>query len=86
MTSVNETKQKRQNRTVTLYLGNTVTEYQEVISTEEGMQTLIQRVEIADSLNWGHLADGHHEGCPRCLRITHHDSYTRWTKPFDGTH
>ena len=85
MISVNETKQKRQNRTVTLYLGNTLAEYQEMISTEEGMQTLIQQVEIADSLNWGHLADGHHKGCPRCLRFTHHDGYARWTKHFDGT-
>ena len=85
MISVNETKQKRQNRTVTLHLGNTLAEYQEMISTEEGMQTLIQQVEIADSLNWGHLADGHHAGCPRCLRFTHHDGYTRWAKHFDGT-
>jgi hypothetical protein len=85
MISVNETQEKRQNRTVTLYLGNTLAEYQRMISTANGMQSLIQQVEIADSLNWGHLADGHHAGCPRRLRFTHHSDYTRWVKHFDGT-
>jgi hypothetical protein len=85
MKSVNETEQKRQNRTVTLYLGNTLAEYQEMISTESGIQALIERVETADSLNWGHLADGHHAECPRQLYFTHHDSYVRWAKHFDGT-
>jgi len=84
MNSVNETKQKRQNRTVTLYLGNTLAEYEQMITTEKGIQALIQRVEIADSLDWGHLADGHYEGCPRGLRFTPHDSYTRWLGHFDG--
>ncbi len=56
-----------------------------MISTEEGMQSLIQQVEMADSLNWGHLADGHRAGCPRRLRFTHHSDYTRWAKHFDGT-
>jgi len=85
MRSINETGQKRQNRTVTLYLGNTLAEYEKMISTEDGIRALIRRVEIADSLNWGHLADGHHVGCPRLLHFTHHDSYTRWVKHFDGT-
>lgn len=85
MKSINETEQKRQNRTVTLYLGNTLAEYQKMISTEDGIQALIRRVEIADSLNWGHLADRHHADCPRHLHFTHHDSYTRWVKHFDGT-
>jgi hypothetical protein len=84
MTSVTETKQKRQNRTVTMYLGNTLAEYQDMISTEEGIQELIRRVEVADSLNWGCLANGHKEGCPRRLHFTHHNSYTRWAKHFDG--
>ena len=86
MRSVNETRQDRQNRTITLHLGNTLAEYHQMICTESGIQALIQRVEIADSLNWGHLADGHHAGCPRRLHFTHHDSYTRWAKHFDGTH
>jgi len=85
MTSVSEVKQKRQNRTVTLYLGNTLAEYQEMIATEEGFQKLLQRVEIADSLNWGCLADGHKAGCPRRLHFTHHDSYRRGTRHFGGT-
>lgn len=85
MESVNETEQKRQNRTVTLHLGNTLAEYQVMISTKSGVQVLIQRVEMADSMNWGHLADGHRTGCPRMQRFTHHDSYTRWAKHFDGT-
>ena len=85
MKSINERGQKRQNRTVTLYLGNTLAEYQKMISTGDGIRALIRRVEIADSLNWGHLADGHHAGCPRLLHFTHHDSYTRWVKHFDGT-
>jgi hypothetical protein len=85
MRSVNETRQERQNRTVTLYLGHTLAEYQQMISREGGIPALIQRVETADSLNWGHLADGHHAGCPRHLHFTHHDSYTRWAKHFDGT-
>jgi hypothetical protein len=85
MESINQTKEKRQNRTVTLYLGTTLAEYEKMISTEDGIQALIQRVEIADSLNWGHLANGHHSGCPRQLHFTHHDSYERWVKHFDGT-
>ena len=85
MQSVNETKPKRQNRTVTLYLGTTLAEYQEMISTQGGLEALIGRVEVADSLNWGHLADGHNPGCPRHLHFTHHDSYPRWAKHFDGT-
>ena len=85
MESVTETKPKRQNRTVTLYLGHILAEYQRLISTPEGIQLLIRHVEIADSIDWGHLADGHHTGCPRQLHFTHHDSYTRWVKHFDGT-
>ena len=85
MKIINETKQKRQNRTVALYLGNTLAEYEKMISTKEGIRALIQRVEIADRLNWGRLADGHHEGCSRCLRFTRHDSYTRWIEHFDGS-
>ena len=84
MKSVTETKPKRQNRTVTLYLGKTLAEYEALISTGEGIEILIQQVEIADSLNWGHLADGHHADCPRCLHFTHHDRYRRWVKHFDG--
>ncbi len=85
MTSISETKEKRQNRTITLYLGNTLAEYQNMISMEDGIATLIRRVEIADSLNWGHLANGHDAGCLRHLHFTHHDDYTRWIKHFDGT-
>jgi hypothetical protein len=48
---------ERQNRTVTIHLGNTLAEHQEMISMEEGVQKLIRRVEIADSLNWGCLAE-----------------------------
>ncbi len=84
MTSVTEAKRKRQNRTVTMHLGNTLAEYQDMISTEEGGQELMRRVEIADSLNWGCLAQGHKEGCPRRLHFTHHGSYTRWAEHFDG--
>jgi hypothetical protein len=53
MPSVTETKPKRHalRRTVTLHLGNTLAEYQAMISTEEGIQDLIRHVEIADSLN-----------------------------------
>jgi hypothetical protein len=86
MPSVAETKPKRQNRTVTLHMGNTLAEYQAMISTEEGIQDLIRRVEIADSLNWGPLADGHQADCPRCLHFMHHDAYLRWAHHFDGTH
>ncbi len=80
-----ETKTKRQNRTVTLYLGNTLAEYEELISTKEGIEKLVQQVEVADSINWGPLADGHDPDCPRCLHFTHHDSYSRWLKHFDGS-
>ena len=85
MPSVAETKPNRQNRTVTLHLGNTLAEYQSMISTEEGIQDLIRRVEVADSLNWGPLAHGHQADCPRCLQFTHHDAYLRWVQHFDGT-
>jgi hypothetical protein len=85
MENVTKTKPQRQNRTVTLYLGSTLAEYQELISTAAGLENLIRQVEIADSINWGPLADGHHAGCLRQLQFTHHDSYRRWVKHFDGT-
>lgn len=76
---------KRQNRTVTLYLCNTLQEYEETYLTEEGVQKLIRKVEIADSLDWGCLANGHAEDCPRHLHFTHHGSYTRWLKHYSGS-
>ncbi len=85
MKSVTKTQPKRQNRVVTLYLGKTLAEYKDLILTEGGINRLIQQVEVADSLNWGHLADGHQPDCPRCLQFTHHDSYSRAVKHFDGT-
>ena len=85
MDSITHAKQKRQNRTVTLYLGNTLAEYEEMISTAGGIEALIRRVETADSLNWGPLADGHDADCPRQLHFTHHGSYTRWARHFDGS-
>jgi len=84
MTSINQPEKKRQNRTVTLYLGQTVAEYENMISTEAGIQALIRRVETADSLNWGPLAQGHETGCPRQLHFTHHGDYSRGAKHFDG--
>lgn len=83
--SITESKPKRQNRTVVLYLGNTLAEYQATILTKEGLQNLIRHVETADSINWGHLGDGHNAGCPRHLHFTHHNAYAREVKHFDGT-
>ena len=83
--SISEAKPKRKNRTITLYLGHTLAEYETTYLTKKGMQAVIRRVEIADSLSWGCLSTGHKEGCPRELHFTHHDSYTRWAKHFDGT-
>jgi len=83
--SITASPPKRQNRTLVLHLGNTLAEYQASLSTKVGLQALIQRVEIADSLNWGCLATGHQAGCPRQLHFTHHEDYTRHIKHFDGT-
>lgn len=84
--SITETNQKskRQDRTIVLYLGNTPAEYRANLMKPDGIPGLIRRVEIADSLNWGHLADGHQEGSPRHLHFTHHDSYVRYLKHFNG--
>ena len=76
--------QKRQNRTVVLHLGNTLAEYKAWLATEEHKDELLRRVKIADGLNWCHLADGHHPECQRCLRFTHHGSYSRWLQDFNG--
>jgi len=85
--SITETgaKFKRRNRTIVLHLENTLEAYQASFTKAEGMAEIIRRVEIADSLNWGHLADGHREGCPRQLHFTHHDTYIRRLKHFDGS-
>ena len=80
-----ESKPKRRNRTVVLHLGNTLAEYEASLLTPNSVPTLIQRVEVADSLNWEHLADGHQEKCPRQLHFTHQDAYTWMIKHFDGT-
>ena len=82
--SITEGKTKRQNRTVTLYLGQTLAEYEMNYLSKAGIQAVIRRVEIADSLDWGCLATGHKKGCPRQLHFTPHGSYTRWAKHFDG--
>jgi hypothetical protein len=73
--NIDQTKPKRQKRTITLYLGNTLAEYEATYLTEIGLKALIRRVEIADSLDWGCLATGHEVGCPRQLHFTHHIHY-----------
>src|SRR5881397_2224503 len=82
--SIDAIPPQRQNRTVVLHLGNTLTEYHALIATSEGIQELIRRVEIADSLNWGHLADRHAPDCVRQLHFTHHQTYTRTVRHFTG--
>jgi hypothetical protein len=83
--NIDETKPNRQNRTITLHLGNTLAEYESTYLSQTGLVALIRRVEIADSLDWGCLATGHEGECPRQLHFTHHDSYRRWAKHFDGS-
>jgi hypothetical protein len=75
--NITETKSKRQNRTITLHLGNTLAEYQTTYLSEGGIEALIEKVETADSLDWGCLATGHKAGCPRQLQFTHHGGYSR---------
>lgn len=82
---IDETKPNRQNRTITLHLGNTLAEYETTYLSETGMAALIRKVEIADGLDWGCLASGHEAECPRQLHFTHHDSYRRWAKHFNGS-
>lgn len=84
MESVPASARARQNRTIVLHLGNTLAEYQASLATPAGVPAVIRRVEIADSLNWGHLADGHAADCPRHLQFTHHETYTRAVQHFDG--
>lgn len=79
-----EAKPKRQKRTITLHLGNPLAEYEATYLSEEGIQAVIHKVEIADSLDWGCLATEHNQGCPRRLRFTYHGSYSRWAKHFQG--
>jgi len=78
-------KTKRGHRTIVLYLGKTLAEYQrEYEQATGGIARLIERIEEADSVNWGSLANGHREECPRQLHFTHHGSYEREVKHFDG--
>jgi len=44
--TIAESKAKRQNRTITLYLGQTLAEYEATYLTQEGIQAVIRRVEI----------------------------------------
>jgi len=83
--STTQTREKeRHNRTVTLHLGNTLEEYEWYL-TDEGRKELLHRVEVADSIDWGHLGDGHHPGCPRLLQFTYHGSYSRQLQLYRGT-
>ena len=75
----------RQNRTITLHLGNTLSEYENQYQNESGIKELIRKVEVADSFDWGCLATGHKVGCQRQLHFTHHDSYDRQTSHYDGS-
>lgn len=77
-------EQQRRNRTVVLPLGNTLDEYNELISTDEGLNRLVRRVEIADSFDWGPLGGEHEENCSRQHRFTHHGSYERGLKHYTG--
>lgn len=77
------TERERNNRTVTLHLGNTLEEYEWYL-TDEGREELIRRVEVADSIDWGHLDDGHSPGCPRLLHFTYHGSYSRQLQLYRG--
>lgn len=83
--SIKETKAKtkRGNRSIVLHLENTLPEYQ--ANYAQNVIEIIRRVEIADSINWGRLADGHREDCPRQLHFTHHDRYVRNLKHYDGS-
>ena len=80
-----EAEAKRGNRTVVLYLGKTEKEYESQYGQAEGIGEIIRRVEEADSVNWGCLANGHREDCPRQLHFTHHGSYVRHLKHYDGS-
>ena len=82
--NIDQAKPKGQKRTITLHLGNTLAEYEATYLTEAGRKALIRQVEIADSLDWGYLATEHEAGCSRQLHFTHHDSYSRWAKHFNG--
>jgi hypothetical protein len=82
--NITEAKPKRQNRTITLHLGNTLAEYEMTYLSDPGIKALIEKVEIADSLDWGCLATGHKPGCPRQLNFTPHSHYQRWAKHFGG--
>jgi len=77
--SIAKTTSARQNRTITLYLGSTLAEYETTYLTEEGIPALLRQVEIADSLDWGCLATGHHSGCPRQLHLGVFQM--SWTRP-----
>ena len=83
--NIEEAKPKRQNRTITLHLGNTLAEYETTYVGESGLKALMNKVEIADSLDWGCLGSGHEAGCPRQLHFTHHDSYRRTAKHYNGS-
>ena len=48
--TIDQPKPKRQNRTVTLHLGNTLSEYETTYLSEAGIKALLGRVEIADTL------------------------------------
>ena len=80
-----EAKSRRGNKTIVLHLENNLEAYQSRYSGEEGIVEIVRRVEIADSLNWSHLADGHQGECPRQLHFTHHGCYVRNLKHFDGS-
>jgi hypothetical protein len=82
--SILPTPALRQNRTVVLYLGATLAEYEQLLAEGPGHPALLRRVELADSLNWGHLADGHAPACPRHLRFTPHQLYSRAVQHFTG--
>jgi Domain of unknown function (DUF6431) len=82
--SILPTPPARQNRTIVLYLGTTLADYEHLLADGPGHPALIQRVELADSLNWGHLADGHAPTCPRQLHFTPHQIYPRILRHFTG--
>ena len=55
--SIPEKEKEGRKRSVTLYLGNALGKYEELL-VEKGVEAIIEQVERADSLNWSCLAEG----------------------------
>jgi len=71
-------RRTRKNKTVVLFLGNNVDEYNQIISDSSKFIKIVNEAHRVSPFKY------HHRGCPRHSRFTDHGHYIRTIKGLNG--